>query len=192
MRSGKIETSRRICACLLITVLAAGGESACRAENQSPFAQPEEQPVTATLIAEHDSMQPGGSTRIGILCEIEDGWHIYAQAPGDAGLPTKVTWLGPAWVLFSPLQWPAPEEFHDPGDIRTFGYKDEVLLVSTLAFGGAEIAIGTGDVPVRANVTWLACKEVCIPGKAELALTLPISRTPPAPSARAELFAATK
>ena len=184
--------SKRVGQGLLLAVIAVGVGSACRAENKSPFAQPEEQPVTATLIAEHDSIQPGGTTRIGVLFQIENGWHIYAQDPGDAGLPTKVTWSGPVWVLFSPLQWPAPEEFHDPGDIRTFGYKEEVLLVSTLAFGGVEIAIGAGDVPVRANVTWLACKEVCIPGKAELALTLPISRNPPAPSTHAELFAPTK
>ncbi|MBI3009634.1 MAG: hypothetical protein HYY57_01435, partial [Candidatus Omnitrophica bacterium] len=42
-------------------------------------------PVTASLIAEHASIQPGGQTRIGVHFEMEEGWHIYAQDPGDAG-----------------------------------------------------------------------------------------------------------
>ena len=170
-------------------ILIVASASACRAESKSPFAQPEEQPVTATLIAEHTSIRPGGATRIGVLFEMEDGWHIYAQDPGDAGLPTKVIWLGPAGFSFGPLQWPAPEEFHDPGDIRTFGYKEQVLLISTLSQGGAEIAYGAGNFHLGATVSWLACKDVCIPGRADLALVLPLSPDPPVPSTHAPLFA---
>lgn len=156
------------------------------------FAEPDEHPVTPTLIAEHASIQPGGATRVGVLFEIEEGWHIYAQDPGDAGLPTKVTWSGSERLSFGPLQWPEPHEFLDPGDIRTFGYKEQVLLASTLALqGAAEIFYGAGDIPIRADVTWLACKDICIPGKADLDLVLPFSVDPPAPSTHAPLFAST-
>ena len=37
------------------------------------FAVPQEQPVTVELIAEHASIQPGGTTRVGAHFEIEIG-----------------------------------------------------------------------------------------------------------------------
>ena len=186
---GKIETSRRVCQSVLMTVLAVGLGSACRAESVSTFAEPEEHPVTATLIAEHDSIQPGGHTRIAVHFEIEEGWHIYAEDPGDAGLPTKVTWIGPSeGIVFGPLQWPTPHEFLDPGDLRTFGYTGALLLSSTMAVPAAWPNRLAAGLRVTADVRWLACKDVCIPGRADLELVLPFSPDPPVPSIHAQLF----
>ena len=169
---------------VLLTLLAVGVGSACRAESESPFAQPEEQPVTATLIAEHASIRPGGATRIGVLFDIEEGWHIYAQDPGDAGLPTQVTWSGHDRIAFGSLQWPEPYEFLDPGDIRTFGYAGTVVLSSALA-GSKPLA---AEARIHADVEWLACKDVCIPGSAALEFEIPVRAESPARSAHAELF----
>ena len=184
--------SNRVGQGLLLAAVAVGIGSACRAESKSPFTQTEEQPVAATLIAEHASIQPGGSTRIGILFEIEDGWHIYAQDPGDAGLPTKVTWSGSERLSFGPLQWPLAHEFHDPGDIRTFGYTGDLVLFSTMAVPAEWPGRLAAGIRVTADVRWLACKEICLPGKANLELVLPLSPDPPVPSTHAELFAAAK
>ena len=156
----------------------------CLAEDVSSFAQPEEQAVNATLIAEHASIQPGGATRIGVLFELEEGWHIYARDPGDAGLPTTVVWSGATGVSFGPLQWPTARALTDPGDIRTFGYTGSVLLFSTMT---APLA-GTQPFSIRAKVTWLACNDLCVPGSAELALLLPLTDREPLPSSHAELF----
>jgi len=145
--------------------------------------------VTATLIAEHASIRPGSATRIGVLFEIAKGWHIYAQDPGDAGLPTKVTWSGSKRLSFGPLQWPASHEFHDPGDIRTFGYTGTLVLSSTMAVPAEWPDRLAEGIQVAADVRWLACKDVCIPGKANLELVLPLSPDPPAPSPNAHLFA---
>src|SRR5205823_4193386 len=41
---------------------------------------------------------------------------------------------------------------------------------------------------LQANVKWLACKDVCIPGEANLRLTLPVKSEEPAKSAAADLF----
>jgi thiol:disulfide interchange protein DsbD len=149
------------------------------------FAEPEEEPVTATLITEHASIQPGGSTRIGVLFEIEDGWHIYAQDPGEAGLPTKVEWTTPQGVVAGDLMWPTHHEFLDPGDIHTLGYEKSVLLTS-----GLEVQEGyaQAQIPIHANVTWLACKDICIPGKTTLELVLPLRPNPPVLSPHAHLF----
>ncbi len=150
-------------------------------------AQPLEQPVTVELITEHTSLQPGGRTRIGIHFEMSDGWHIYAEDPGDAGLPTKITWsTSVPGVTFGPVQWPKPEEFQDPGNIRTHGYTGVLVLASPLSIWN-DAAAGV-MIPVRADVRWLACKDVCIPGKAELELMVPVTSEPPSFSAHVEFF----
>ena len=150
------------------------------------FAAPEEQPVTAELIAAQTSIQPGGTTQIGVLFRMEEGWHIYAEEPGEAGLATSVSWSVPASVSVGPLQWPPPQAFVEPGDIRTFGYEGAVVLPSLLRL--AREADPRGTLPITAEVSWLACRDICIPGSATLTLVLPISPHPPAPSAHAEWF----
>ena len=172
----------------LIATLVLGFGCSSKVQETASFAQPEEEPVSAVLIAEQSSIQPGSKTHIGVLFKIEEGWHIYAQDPGDAGLPTKVEWATPQGVLAGDLMWPAHHEFLDPGDIRTFGYEKSVLLAS-----GLEIREGYAqpEIPIQAKVSWLACKDVCIPGKANLKLILPLSPDPPAPSTHAHFFTAT-
>lgn len=151
------------------------------------FAPAAEQPVTAELIAEHASVQPGGRTRVGVHFDLEAGWHIYAKEPGDAGLPTSIEWSAPSYATFGPLEWPKAEELLDPGDIRTFGYSGAVTLASTLRLSPSTLL--ATEVPIRAKVKWLACRDICIPGVAELELTLPVTETAPTPSTHAELFA---
>ena len=150
------------------------------------FSAPEEQPVRAELIAEHASVQPGGSTRVGVHFDIEKGWHIYAKDPGESGLPTKIAWKGPAGASFGPLNWPTPQPLKDPGNLRTFGYTGVVVLASRLNVARAT-APGT-NLPIRARVEWLACKELCLPGSASLTLTLPVTTATPVSSTHADYF----
>ena len=144
------------------------------------------QPVKAEFITEHASIRPGGQTRVAIRFELEPKWHIYAQDPGDAGLPTKIAWSGPDGTQFGPLIWPRPQTFTDPGDIKTNGYTGTLVLSSTLTLQPGRT--WTGAVPLKANVSWLACKELCIPGSAMLKKTLLLSPEPPTPSADAKFF----
>lgn len=147
-------------------------------------------PVTAELIAEHASIQPGGTTRVGVLLTLEPGWHIYAKEPGDAGLPTRIEWFGPAASTFGELPWPPPEPFIDPGDIKTFGYTGSTVLSSTMTFNPPRRTDGGPyeDLRLHAEVRWLACNEVCIPGSTRLDLTLPVSTQPPEFSPHAPRF----
>jgi thiol:disulfide interchange protein DsbD len=64
-----------------------------------------------------------------------------------------------------------------------YGYEDAVLLIVPMH---AEASLAARH-PVRlgAEVRLLVCShEMCIPGKAQLSLTLPIKSQPPAPNAR--------
>ena len=147
------------------------------------FAPAEEQPVRVELISEHASIQPGGATRVGVYFEIEEGWHIYAEHPGEEGLPTTVAWSGPAGTTFGPLSWPDAYAFLD-GGAHTYGYSGVVVLRSTMSYHALRDAAEKLDV--RARVSWLACKALCVPGKANLSLALPVTTAPPVRSAHAE------
>ena len=170
---------------LAMSAWAAGEKPAAR--QPAAFPAPEgPSAVSAELIAEHASVQPGGSTRIGVHFDLDEGWHIYAKESGDAGLPTKIEWSVPSGVAVGPLEWPAHQEFVDPGDIRTFGYAGAVVLASPLSLKLSKKP--PAAIPIHAKVKWLACKELCVPGSAELDLSLPVSAQPPTLSTHAELF----
>ena len=183
-KRARVERQRRLSARSALALLLWCSPCAAGASEEPVVA-----PVRAALIAEHASIQPGGTTRVGVHFEIEDGWHIYADPPGDAGLPTTIRLSSPmkeAQVVFGPLQWPVHEQLIDPGDIKTFGYTGSLVLSSALQLMPSKVRGAT--VPVLAEVRWLACKNLCIPGSAALDLTLPVSLTPPTPAPHADLF----
>jgi DsbC/DsbD-like thiol-disulfide interchange protein len=84
--------------------------------------------VTACLISDVNSIQPGQKFRIGVLYRIEPGWHIYWKYPGDAGIPTKIAWQLPEGFKVHDFQWPIPTREKEPGDLEVFAYSSEVLL----------------------------------------------------------------
>lgn len=142
--------------------------------------------VTPSLIADTARAVPGGSLRVGVLLEQADGWHTYWRYAGDSGLPTKIEWSLPGGATAGPILWPVPKRIVEPGDLIVFAYKGQVLLMT-------EITVPedlTGDsMDIGAEVSWLVCREICIPGKASLGLTLPVGDTPaPPPADHAALF----
>src|SRR4029077_17073118 len=71
----------------------------------------------------------------------------------------------------------------DPGDIQTYGYENEVLLMQEIT---PPAKVDSSTVKLVAEANWLVCEKICIPGSATLNLELPISRTSQA--ANTELF----
>jgi thiol:disulfide interchange protein DsbD len=63
-----------------------------------------------------------------------------------------------------------------------YGYQEPVLLPVQVQTPGTI----RGSITLSAEVTWLVCKDVCVPGKADLTLSLPVRGAPgPAPAAHA-------
>jgi len=130
--------------------------------------------VKATLLADTSAIIPGKPFTAGLLLRIAPGWHTYWKFSGDAGLPTEIKWKLPAGWKVGEIEWPIPLKTNDPGDIQTYGYQDEVLLMQEIT-PSAKIDI----VPVKlsAEANWLVCEKICIPGGANLELELPTSTT---------------
>src|ERR1700678_4313758 len=149
---------------------------------------------TLELVSENQWIAPGHTIHLGLHFQLEKGWHIYWVNPGDSGEPPRVTWQLPAGVRADEIEWPTPRRL-GTSSIVDFGYEDDVMLLVPLRAGVGAAALGAGDgsVQLRGEVKVLVCREMCIPGKAQLWLTLPVKSQPPVPDARAaDWFAAAR
>ena len=134
--------------------------------------------VVARLIAERDAVAPGGELTVALEENIRPGWHTYWSNPGDAGAPTEIKWtLPPGWKAGA-IEWPYPQR--DPvGPLMDYGYEGRPWLLVDLeapadAKSGEEVHLG-------AAVSWLVCREVCVPEDAALNLTLYVEANAPPP-----------
>jgi thiol:disulfide interchange protein DsbD len=146
--------------------------------------------VQARLLTEQSSVAPGQTLWTAIHFAIKPGWHIYWRNPGDAGVPTAISWQLPDGFSAGEIVWPAPEHFV-LGGLGNYGYANSVdLLVPLTALNGL---VAGGTAPLRAEASWLACAEICIPGTAKLDAALPVTEKPAvADPAAAALFAAAR
>ena len=137
--------------------------------------------VTARLLVESEAISTDVPFRIGVLFEMQPGWHIYWRNPGDSALPTRISWQVDDATL-SALQWPAPSVFHEnDGDFTTYGYADQVLLSNRITIHSRI----DGPVYLGTKINFLVCKEVCIPGAIALERSLRLGAPPdPDPEVR--------
>jgi thiol:disulfide interchange protein DsbD len=127
-------------------------------------------PVSVRLVSDVADADASRTGRVGVLFEMEPGWHVYWRNPGDSGLPTEVLWNAPDGARVGEPVWPTPEQFDDPAGHVSYGYSDMVLLHSPI-----ELPLDVArDTPVTAEVSWLACKAKCVLGSATVELTLPV------------------
>ena len=105
------------------------------------------------------------------------------MTPGE---PPTIKWTLPAGIAAGAMQFPAPRRL-PLGPLMDFGYEDEVLFPMTLS-ADSTLKVPSA-APLAAHVNWLVCREVCIPGKADLALPLQVAaQQGPAPPDRQALF----
>jgi thiol:disulfide interchange protein len=140
--------------------------------------------VKAELLADTSAIVPGKPFSVGLLLRMAPKWHTYWAFSGDAGLPTELKWKLPSGWKVGDIQWPIPLKTIDPGDIETYGYENEVLLMQEIT---PPQKLDNSTVKLSAEVNWLVCEKICIPGSATPQLELPVSTT--SQSANSEVFA---
>jgi DsbC/DsbD-like thiol-disulfide interchange protein len=127
--------------------------------------------VTASLWAERDGIAPGRPFTLGLRLSHAPGWHSYWRVPGDSGLPTRVGWRLPAGISAGELQWPVPRRLVI-GPLVDYGYEGDTLLLVDLR-AAPQLPLGS-EVRLEAHAQWLMCRDVCIPGAGDLAISLPV------------------
>lgn len=125
--------------------------------------------VQARLLAHApQGFAAGAPVWLGVELTHAPEWHTYWRNSGDSGLPTEIQWQLPSGWQAEALIWPTPKTF-SLGPLGNYGYDGQVLLSAPL-----RIAAPTPSSPVTvgAQVSWLACKAVCIPETAHLSLRI--------------------
>lgn len=140
------------------------------------------------LVGEVNSIQPGQPFWIGLQMIMEPKWHTYWMNPGQ-GLPTEVDWKLPDGFTASKLYMPTPEIIEFAGS-NTYGYEGEILHLIKVT---PPAKMNTDSITIEGDVSWLECKDSCIPGSDEVSLTLPVEDGARSiDPAHVELFAAAR
>ncbi|MGB8540140.1 MAG: protein-disulfide reductase DsbD domain-containing protein [Candidatus Acidiferrales bacterium] len=145
---------------------------------------------TIEIVAQNESIEPGRDFNLALHFQLDKGWHIYWANPGDSGEPPRVEWRMPKGVTAEEIEWPAPHRL-GTSTIVDYGYQEAVTLIVPVRTEKNLAAQQSAQIDARVKV--LICREMCIPGKAQLSLTLPVKSQTAAPNSKAAgLFAAAR
>ena len=134
--------------------------------------------VTIELAPQDEAAVPGGVIYVALSQVMEPGWHTYWRNPGDSGLPTKIAWtLPPGWRA-GDIVWPLPERIstgEGAAAILNYVYSGKVLLAVPIE---VPASARPGDlVTIKAAVSYLVCKDVCVPEDGVVTLAIPVAAT---------------
>lgn len=154
--------------------------------NSALASESSQEHVKASLIADCKEIVAGSKFKLGVELVMADGWHTYYKESGEAGMPTRITWALPEGFKASgDLVWERPEKLVDAG-IVTYGYNGKTVIAQEIQ--APEKLSPAGKVSFKAALKWLACKDACIPGSAQIELNLPVSASGKAVPDNAEKF----
>jgi thiol:disulfide interchange protein DsbD len=148
------------------TAMAAGGATA--------------QPIQAKhsrveLLSQQGAPATGTEILLGVHFILEPGWHIYWINPGDSGQPPSFRWQLPEGFSVGEVKWPRPERMQSSPQLADYGYHGQTLLVVPIRvpqhWRGPAAEIGL-------EVKWLICRDICLPDRAQLHLTLSAGSAP--------------
>ena len=104
----------------------------------------------------------GKGFTLGIKMDLEPQWHTYWKNPGDAGLPMTAEVVDGHGYTAGELRYPTPHKYKT-GDEVLYGYDSEVVFLLPI-----KVPAGIASAHFKVKLSWLACKEVCLPGNAIL------------------------
>lgn len=128
--------------------------------------------VSIELISEETGVRPGKTLWVGLAFQLEKEWHVYWQNPGDSGQTPTIRWYLPKGFRAGAVRWPRPKRLGS-GSVVDYGYEDEVLLMVSVTSSARPPK--ADSFTIAAEVKYLVCREICIPGKTHVTLTLPTS-----------------
>lgn len=160
---------------IAVCVLAVPGAALLSSETDS-------RPVKVSFIADHATISDGEELWLGVLFDIDSGWHIYWENPGETGFATRVEWDANQVTTHTLTSlYPAPLRFIGAGNILSYGYAGQTLIMARIP--SVKIAPDTTMISLHAKVRWLMCREdECRDGRQTVELQLPVGKSAPANS----------
>ncbi len=130
-------------------------------------------PIVHVQVEAPAQVAPDAAFDVVLRLRAPRGWHLYwAENPGQTGLPTRATLTG---APHAAPRWTAPTHHVGAGDIHSFVYAPNGTAVWSVTAPPA----GTLDLAVETS--WLACKDVCVPGSAMVRRSVRVGRARASP-----------
>ncbi|GJD53296.1 hypothetical protein OPKNFCMD_6071 [Methylobacterium crusticola] len=128
-------------------------------------------PAWSTGLHARARLIPGGQAdglRVaGLEIVLDPGFKTFWRDPGEAGIPPTLDWSGSRNAARVEVVWPVPRRMDEAGDV-VFGYEGRVVLPLRVHPIDPD-----GPVALRLRLDYGICSAICIPVRADLALTLP-------------------
>ena len=100
---------------------------------------------------------------------VPEGWHIYSADPDKDLTPTKLEFELPAGFALLALEWSKPSKFSFLG-MESAGYAGKSGIARAKI--AAPPVLDGKPVSIKAKASWLACSDICVPGKSEKELKI--------------------
>lgn len=114
---------------------------------------------TAEVFSAYEVVRPGERLPLAVRITVEDGWHTYAEEPGDSGMPPSIEVTGPNGIETSTWRFPPSQIFTDSSG-TTYGYEHEVVLLGEVMIPDT-LAQGV-TLQLNASLQWMICRDVCV------------------------------
>lgn len=108
-----------------------------------------------------------GSHTAAIRIRLNPGWKTYWRAPGDAGIPPRITWQGSRNLGGLDVSWPTPTVFSQNG-MRSIGYDQDLILPVRIMPKSQ-----SKTVRLRAVLDIGVCRDICVPQQLTVKAELP-------------------
>ena len=107
---------------------------------------------------------------IGLEYKMQPGWKTYWKSPGDGGFPQVISWENSTNIKKLNILWPTPLQFKILG-LSSLGYQDNVIFPLEI-----QVEDENKETVIDLRITYLICKEICIPGDARVFLNIPAGK----------------
>lgn len=115
--------------------------------------------ANARLIIDSYKKDEVTKIKLGLLVNLEPGWHLYWRNSGDTGIPTTIEISLPEGYTASEIKFPVPKAFEFDG-LVSFGYDDQVLFIIEI---NPPPKIIFNEHTFSVKLKSLICKDVCVP-----------------------------
>ncbi|MES2607125.1 MAG: thioredoxin family protein [Pseudomonadota bacterium] len=126
--------------------------------------------TTLTLKSSTETIQPNSEFWLQLDWALDPHWYIYAQNPGDGGLPPSFEFELPAGITVEETTWPKSSDLSKEG-LAIYGYKNSCKTLIRLK-ASANYKASSLDT-IKISVRWGICHDQCIVDNTVLGLRFP-------------------
>lgn len=123
-----------------------------------------------TLKSSTETIQANSEFWLQLEWALDPHWYIYAQNPGDGGLPPSLEFELPAGITVEETIWPKPSDLSKEG-LVIYGYKNACKTLIRLK-ASANYKASILDT-IKLSVRWSICHDQCIVDNVTLGLRFP-------------------